>query len=106
MIIKSRDRTKPVLLYLHGGMPDYFLAERYAAGLEECFTVCWWDQRRTGDSVPLYEAADGWSPVLAQLSPGTKLSPVNPADSGNFIKVRTPDGLVGYVSKSAAVNLA
>ncbi|NLE02431.1 MAG: hypothetical protein GX640_21410 [Fibrobacter sp.] len=26
-IIKSRDSTNPVLLYLHGGMPDYFLTE-------------------------------------------------------------------------------
>jgi pimeloyl-ACP methyl ester carboxylesterase len=48
MIVRSRDTTKPVLLYLHGGMPDYFLAERCAAGLEECFTVCWWEQRGSG----------------------------------------------------------
>ena len=25
MFIKSKDVTHPVLLYLHGGMPDYFL---------------------------------------------------------------------------------
>jgi hypothetical protein len=25
MFIKSKDATNPVLLYLHGGMPDYFL---------------------------------------------------------------------------------
>ena len=25
MIIKSKDETHPVLLYLHGGLPDYFL---------------------------------------------------------------------------------
>src|SRR5688500_3412472 len=29
MIIESKDATHPVLLYLHGGMPDYFLSKRY-----------------------------------------------------------------------------
>jgi len=29
MFIKSKDATHPVLLYLHGGMPDYFLTQRY-----------------------------------------------------------------------------
>ncbi len=29
MFIKGKDIKKPVLLYLHGGMPDYFLTERY-----------------------------------------------------------------------------
>ncbi len=27
MFIKSKDSTNPVLLYLHGGMPDYFLTQ-------------------------------------------------------------------------------
>lgn len=48
MFLKSRDTTKPVLLYLHGGMPDYFLASRHGATLEEDFTVCWWEQRGAG----------------------------------------------------------
>ncbi len=48
MFIKSKDRSKPVLLYLHGGMPDYFLADRFNAGLEDLFTVCWWEQRGAG----------------------------------------------------------
>jgi pimeloyl-ACP methyl ester carboxylesterase len=50
MFIKSKDTTNPVLLYLHGGMPDYFLAERYPTGLEEYFTVVWWEQRGSGIS--------------------------------------------------------
>jgi pimeloyl-ACP methyl ester carboxylesterase len=50
MIIKSKDRTRPVLLYLHGGMPDYFLTEKYPTGLEDYFTVCWWEQRGSGIS--------------------------------------------------------
>ena len=50
MIIQSRDETNPVLLFLHGGpgMPEYFLTERYPTGLENDFTVVWWDQRGAG----------------------------------------------------------
>ena len=50
MFIKSRDATHPVLLYLHGGLPDYFLAEKYPTGLEDDFTVVWWEQRGSGIS--------------------------------------------------------
>lgn len=50
MFIKSKDTTNPVLLYLHGGMPDYFLTERYPTGLEDYFTVVWWEQRGSGMS--------------------------------------------------------
>ena len=39
MFIKSKDSTNPVLLYLHGGMPDYFLTYKYPTGLEDYFTV-------------------------------------------------------------------
>jgi pimeloyl-ACP methyl ester carboxylesterase len=56
MFIKGRDVTKPVLLYLHGGMPDYFLTQKYPTGLEDNFTVVWWEQRGSGisysDSIP------------------------------------------------------
>jgi pimeloyl-ACP methyl ester carboxylesterase len=48
MFIKSRNARNPVLLYLHGGVPDYFLIERYRTGLEELFTVVWWEQRGSG----------------------------------------------------------
>ncbi|MHB1459042.1 MAG: alpha/beta fold hydrolase [Armatimonadota bacterium] len=50
MFIKSKDATHPVLLYLHGGMPDYFLTQKYPTGLEEYFTVVWWEQRGSGMS--------------------------------------------------------
>jgi len=48
MFIKSKDVTHPVLLYLHGGMPEYFLTRRYPTGLEDYFTVVWWEQRGSG----------------------------------------------------------
>ena len=48
MIIKSKDLSNPVLLYLHGGMPDYFLTQKYPTGLEDYFTVVWWEQRGSG----------------------------------------------------------
>ena len=50
MFIKSKVATNPVLLYLHGGMPEYFLARKYPTGLEEFFTVVWWEQRGSGIS--------------------------------------------------------
>ncbi|HLO28256.1 MAG TPA: alpha/beta hydrolase [Anaerolineales bacterium] len=48
MFIKGKDVSNPVLLYLHGGMPDYFLSERYPTGLEDEFTMVWWEQRGSG----------------------------------------------------------
>ena len=50
MFIKSKDATLPVLLFLHGGMPEYFLTQRYPTGLEDYFTVVWWEQRGSGIS--------------------------------------------------------
>jgi pimeloyl-ACP methyl ester carboxylesterase len=48
VFIKSRRAGSPVLLYLHGGMPDYFLTRRCPTGLDEDFTVVWWEQRGSG----------------------------------------------------------
>lgn len=50
MFIQSKDVSNPVLLYLHGGMPDYFLTKQYPTGLEDYFTVVWWEQRGSGMS--------------------------------------------------------
>jgi pimeloyl-ACP methyl ester carboxylesterase len=50
MFIKGKDIKNPVLLYLHGGMPDYFLTRKYLTGLEDHFTVVWWEQRGSGIS--------------------------------------------------------
>ena len=50
MFIRAEHVGNPVLLYLHGGMPDYFLNEHYPTGLDEYFTVVWWEQRGSGIS--------------------------------------------------------
>jgi pimeloyl-ACP methyl ester carboxylesterase len=48
MIIKSKNAKHPVLLYLHGGLPDYFLTRKYPTGLEDYFTMVWWERRGSG----------------------------------------------------------
>ncbi|MDR0858501.1 MAG: alpha/beta hydrolase [Oscillospiraceae bacterium] len=52
LIIKGKSDRNPVLLFLHGGPgnPEYVLAKNYDIGLEDYFTVCWWDQRGSGMS--------------------------------------------------------
>jgi pimeloyl-ACP methyl ester carboxylesterase len=62
--IRSRSAELPVLLYLHGGMPDYFLTARYPTGLEDLFTVVWWEQRGSGLS---HAAAGPSEPVTIDL---------------------------------------
>ena len=50
MFIKGKDLNNPVLLYIHGGpgFPNYFLFDKYDPGLEDYFTVCYWEQRGGG----------------------------------------------------------
>ena len=50
LFIKGKNADNPILLYLHGGMPDYFLTPNYPTKLEEVFTVVWWEQRGSGIS--------------------------------------------------------
>jgi len=50
LFIKGKRLANPILLYLHGGMPDFFLTQRYPTGLEDLFTVVWWEQRGAGIS--------------------------------------------------------
>ncbi len=50
MFIKSKNSSNPVLLFVHGGpgMPEYWLTQYYPTGLEDHFTVVWWEQRGAG----------------------------------------------------------
>jgi len=70
MFIQSKDSTMPVLLYLHGGIPDYFLTKKYPTGLEDIFTVVWWDQRWAG--ISFNPDASNESITLQQLISDTK----------------------------------
>lgn len=62
MFIKGRNVKNPVLLYLHGGMPDYFLTESYPTGLDRDFTLVWWDQRGSGLSYAAGVSPDSINP--------------------------------------------
>lgn len=39
MFVRGKDIGSPVLLYVYGGLPEYFLTERRPTALEDCFTV-------------------------------------------------------------------
>lgn len=50
MFLQSKQTENPVLLFLHGGpgSPEIAFTQDYPTGLEEIFTVCWWEQRGSG----------------------------------------------------------
>ena len=52
MFIIGKNYDNPILLFLHGGpgMPTLFLEEKYPSGLENLFTVCYWEQTGGGIS--------------------------------------------------------
>jgi pimeloyl-ACP methyl ester carboxylesterase len=52
MFVEGANAANPVLLFVHGGpgMPTHFLTHRYPTGLEQDFTVVWWEQRGAGFS--------------------------------------------------------
>ncbi|UCG52086.1 MAG: alpha/beta hydrolase [Candidatus Latescibacterota bacterium] len=52
VLIRGRDMTQPVLVFLHGGpgMPMMYLAHAFQAELENHFVVVHWDQRGAGKS--------------------------------------------------------
>ena len=52
MFIQSVNPSNPVLLFLHGGpgMVEFFMEQDYPTGLEDHFTMVWWEQRGAGMS--------------------------------------------------------
>jgi len=52
MFIRGKDTNNPVLLYVHGGpsFSEFFLVEKFPTGLENYFTVCYWEERGGGIS--------------------------------------------------------
>lgn len=79
MFIKGKDINNPVLLYLHGGMPDHFLTQKYPTGLEEIFTVVWWEQRGSGLS---------YSPDIPQESLNVEQMVSDTIELTNYLRQR------------------
>lgn len=79
MFIKGKDINNPILLYLHGGMPDYFLTQKYPTGLEEIFTVVWWEQRDSGLS---------YSPDIPQESLNVEQMVSDTIELTNYLRQR------------------
>jgi pimeloyl-ACP methyl ester carboxylesterase len=52
VLIRSKDRRNPILLFLHGGpgMPTMYLAHDFQRDLERDFVVVQWDRRGAGKS--------------------------------------------------------
>jgi pimeloyl-ACP methyl ester carboxylesterase len=52
MFIRGKDENNPVLLFVTGGpsFSEYFLVDKYPTGLENYFTVCYWEERGGGIS--------------------------------------------------------
>jgi pimeloyl-ACP methyl ester carboxylesterase len=48
MFMQGTDVANPVILYLHGGMPEHFLAAWYPHRLDDLFTLAWWEERGAG----------------------------------------------------------
>jgi pimeloyl-ACP methyl ester carboxylesterase len=63
MFIMGKNVSNPVLLFVHGGtaMPEYFLTQNYPTGMEQYFTVCWWDRRNAGLSHSANTPPETWT---------------------------------------------
>jgi pimeloyl-ACP methyl ester carboxylesterase len=63
MFIIGKNVDNPILLFVHGGtaMPEYFLTQNYPTGMEEYFTICWWDRRNAGLSYSANAPPETWT---------------------------------------------
>jgi pimeloyl-ACP methyl ester carboxylesterase len=63
MFIIGKNIGNPLLLFVHGGtaMPEYFLTQNYPTGMEQYFTVCWWDRRNAGLSYSADVPPETWT---------------------------------------------
>jgi pimeloyl-ACP methyl ester carboxylesterase len=63
MFIIGKNVGNPILLFVHGGtaMPEYFLTQNYPTGMEQYFTVCWWDRRNAGISYSADVPPETWT---------------------------------------------
>ena len=63
VLIRGHDRTRPILLFLHGGpgMPAMYLAHAFQRELERDFVVVHWDRRGAGKSFDAWSQTSGLS---------------------------------------------
>lgn len=69
MFIKGENSANPVILYLHGGIPDYFLTEKYPTLLDKNFVIVWWDRRACG--ITFNSSPEDTNATLEQLTDDT-----------------------------------
>jgi len=64
--IKGKDRTKPLLLFLHGGPGNSVMhyAQKFTSKLQEHFVVVQWDQRNAGKTLSLNKSPEPLSVTL------------------------------------------
>ncbi|WP_198288430.1 alpha/beta fold hydrolase [Chamaesiphon minutus] len=63
MFVIGKNVGNPILLFVHGGtaMPEYFLTQNYPTGMDQYFTVCWWDRRNAGLSYSADAPPETWT---------------------------------------------
>ncbi len=81
MFIRGTDVKNPVLLFVHGGpsFPEYFLVDKYPTGLENYFTVCYWEERGGGLS---------WSRQVTMESMTLEQLASDAIEVTNYLRVR------------------
>jgi pimeloyl-ACP methyl ester carboxylesterase len=99
MIIRTRDINNPVLLFVHGGpgFPTYFLVEKYNPGLEEHFTVCYWEQRCGGLS---------WSPGMTPESITLERLTADAIEVTNYLRQRFEKEKIYILAHSGGTTIA
>ena len=99
MIIRTRDISNPVLLFVHGGpgFPTYFLVEKYNPGLEEHFTVCYWEQRCGGLS---------WSPGMTPESITLNRLTADAIEVTNYLRKRFDKEKIYLMAHSGGTTIA
>jgi pimeloyl-ACP methyl ester carboxylesterase len=99
MFIKSRNINNPVLLYIHGGpaFPNYFLIDKFNPGLEDYFTVCYWEQRGGGLS---------FTPAVTLESMNFKQLASDAIDVTNYLRKRFDKGKIYMMAHSGGTPIA
>ncbi len=99
MFIRSKNAGNPVLLYVHGGpaFPNYFLIDKYDPGLEDFFTVCYWEQRGGGLS---------YSPEVTPQSMNLDQLASDAIEVTNYLRKRFGKEKIFLIAHSGGTSLA